>query len=504
MSAWNCFRSRSATKVWPALVACFGACISVGVCPTAGAAAEGKPPNVLLIVADDLNCAISPYGDPVAVTPNLQQLAEQGVTFRRAYCQQAVCNPSRSSFLTGLRPDTVGVDDLRKGFRSTAPNGENLITLPQHFKNAGYFCQNIGKIFHNMGDTTHDPISWSVPEILHKGTHATDTHFALSAVPGQKRPYKAPVTEQLPIRDNLYRDGQIAEAAVQMINDYDANAPFFLAVGFWRPHLPFVAPKKYWDLYDPDQISLPYPSAVPANAPAIALHSSREIKGYGLVPKDRPFTQSEIRHYRHGYYASISFLDSQLGKILTALRSSGHDQNTIIVFLSDHGFHVGQKSLWGKTSNFELDARVPLIMVDPTKEQTAGQSSDSLAELIDIYPTLAELTNTQSSLAANLEGESLASVLIDPGKSVKSAAYTQHQQPFYGKPENWKAWGRSVRTARWRFTQWTSIDNGKMIARELYDHQTDPHEEANLASLSEHADTVNRLQRLLTSQASGD
>lgn len=456
-------------------------------------------PNVLFIVADDLNCAIGPYGDKTAVTPNLDRLAARGLTFERAYCQQAVCNPSRSSFLTGLRPNTVAVDDLRKGFRDTAPNGKTLITLPQHFKNHGYFCQNIGKLFHNMGET-QDRRSWSIDEVLFKGTHADDTLFGNAArPPGSKKPdYKAPVTEASDVPDTAYRDGQIANLAAAMLRDHTGSKqPFFLAVGFWRPHLPFVAPKKYWDLYDPDKISLPDPPLPPKGAPEIALHSSREIRNYGLSPKERAFTEEEIRHYRHGYYAAISFMDAQIGEILKALDESNQTENTIIVFTSDHGFHIGEHLLWGKTTNFELDARVPLIIADPSQKAGQGKTTQALSELVDLYPTLADLTGIADDLPSNLEGMSLAPVISDPGISIKEAAFTQHQHPFYGSRKNWKAWGYSVRTDHWRYTEWRSIDNGKVMARELYDHKKDKDETRNLADDSSQSATIKQLSKRL-------
>ena len=438
-------------------------------------------PNVLFVVADDLNCSIGPYGDKSAKTPNLDRLARRGLTFLRAYCQQAVCNPSRSSFLTGLRPSTVKVDDLRKGFRETAPNGKTLITMPQQFKNHGYFTQDIGKIFHNMGET-QDRRSWSIDEVLFKGTHADDTVFANLPLKGKKPPYKAPVTESLDVPDTAYRDGQIANLAAAMLRDHaTSKQPFFLAVGFWRPHLPFVAPRKYWDLYDPNDIPLPSPAEKPKNVPDIAMHSSREIKGYGLSPKDRPFTESEIRHYRHGYYASISFLDAQLGEILTALDESGKADNTVIVFTSDHGFHIGEQTLWGKTSNFELDARVPLIIASPKHQASAGKTTQSLVELVDLFPSLADLAGIDGDLPRNLEGKSLVPILEDSKATVKEVALTQHQQPFYGNRKLWKAWGYSIRTSRWRYTEWRSInDVDQVIARELYDHQDDPIETSNI------------------------
>ncbi len=464
-----------------------------------------SPPNILFIVADDLNCAIGPYGDAVAITPNLDRLAARGLVFERAYCQQAVCNPSRSSFLTGLRPDNVGVDDLRKYFRDTATDGANLVTLPQFFKNHGYFCQNIGKLFHNMGET-QDRRSWSIDEVLFRGTHAADTVFA-NAPPRTDRAtpnFKAPVTESHDVPDTAYRDGQIANLAAGMLRDHTGSSqPFFLAVGFWRPHLPFVAPKRYWDLYDPDAISSPHPDEAPSNVPAIAMHASREIRGYGHVPSDRAFNDDEIRHFRHGYYASISFLDTQVGEILDALHTSGLADNTIVVFTSDHGFHIGEHDLWGKTSNFELDARVPLIiaapdqLIGPAQSIAKGQSTSALAELVDLYPTLADLAGLAEDLPRNLDGVSLAPLLIDPAATVKDAALTQHQQPFYGSAKNWQAWGYSIRTDRWRYTEWRSIANGKTVARELYDHNADPRETQNVAADPDHLQTIDKLSSRL-------
>ena len=468
--------------------------------------AAHSAPNVLFIVADDLNCAIGPYGDPVAITPNLDRLAARGLVFDRAYCQQAVCNPSRSSFLTSLRPDRVGVDDLRKYFRDTAPNGENIVTLPQHFKNRGYFCQNIGKLFHNMGET-QDRRSWSIDEVLFKGTHAADTVFANRPIlPGQKKPaFKAPVTEAHDVPDTAYRDGQIANLAAAMLRDHAGSPqPFFLAVGFWRPHLPFVAPKKYWDLYDPETIPMPAPADSPTDVPAIAMHPSREIRGYGHVPKDRDFTGEEIRHYRLGYYASISFLDAQVGEILDALDESDLANDTIVVFTSDHGFHIGEHTLWGKTSNFELDARVPLIIAAPDHPKSHGQTTQALAELVDLYPTLASLAGIAGDLPKDLDGVSLQPVIDDPNTSVKDAAFTQHQHPFYGSSKNWQAWGYSIRTDQWRYTEWRAIADGIVIARELYDHENDPKEPRNLAANPDHRDTVNKLaSRLAKSVAAG-
>lgn len=445
--------------------------------------------NVLFIVADDLNCAIGPYGDSAAITPNLDRLAARGLVFERAYCQQAVCNPSRASFLTGLRPETSGVDDLRKSFRATAPGGAALVTLPQHFKNHGWFCQNIGKMFHNMGET-QDRDSWSVEEQLHKGAHFEDTHFAATPPPpGQAKPdFKAPVTEAHDVPDTAYRDGRIARLAARVLRERAGETqPFFLAVGFWRPHLPFVAPRKYWDLHDPAAIPGPNPPAAPAGVPEIALHASRELRNYGGAPKDRAFTAEETRHYRHGYYAAVSFLDAQIGLLLDALDESGQADHTLVVFTSDHGFHIGERTLWGKTTNFELDARVPLIIADPRQPSSHGKTTRSLAELVDLYPTLAHLAGLAKDAPAHLQGHDLSPVIADPNTSVKDAAFTRHQQPFYGPDGTWQAWGRSVRTERWRYTEWRAISDGAIMARELYDHDHDPLETVNLAAHEDEA-----------------
>lgn len=460
---------------------------------------DGPPPNVLFIVADDLNCAIGPYGDAAAKTPNLDRLAARGLVFESAYCQQAVCNPSRSSFLTGLRPNTVKVDDLRKGFREVAIGGSTLITLPQHFKNHGYFCQNIGKMFHNMGET-QDRRSWSIDEVLFKGTHADDTVYKNTPPHLRKdQPeYKAPVTESLDVPDTAYRDGQIANLAAAMLREHaTSDQPFFLAVGFWRPHLPFVAPKKYWDLYQPDEIPLPVAPYPPEGVPEIAMHNSGEIRGYSNLPKDRDFTVEEVRQFRHGYYASISFMDAQIGKILDALEESGQADDTIVCFTSDHGFHIGEQSLWGKTSNFELDARVPLIIADPRHPSGHGKTTKSLAELVDLYPTLANLAGIDGDLNKRLEGDSLDPIIADPSISVKEAAFTQHQHPFYGSSKDWKAWGYSVRTDHWRYTEWRDIKSGEVMDRELYDYDSDPIETRNLAGMEAHQKTIKELSAKL-------
>ncbi len=431
-------------------------------------AADAKRPNVLFIAVDDMRVELGCYGNTPALSPNIDRLASQGMMFNRAYCQQAVCNPSRASLLTGRRPDTLKIWDLPTHFRELYPA---IVTLPQHFKNNGYFTQGIGKIFHNWRQNIEgDPVSWSVPAALHYATHGSD----LPIVEGEL-PVDTATTfrcEARDVPDNAYFDGRIAELAVKALDEIN-DQPFFLAVGFWKPHLPFNAPKRYWDMYDRSKLTLPERRTPPTDVPEIALHDGREL----LRSTKEPLTDAQIIELRHGYYAGITYLDAQVGKVLAKLEQAELSDNTIIVFWSDHGFHLGEHNLWCKTSNFELDARVPMIISTPEMQShQQGKRTDSLVELLDLYPTLVDLCGLDS--VEGLEGVSLRPVLNDTSASVKQAAYTQHPRPAYykGNPE---VMGVSVRTATHRYTEWRDFATGNVVANELYDHEFDPDESRN-------------------------
>ena len=433
--------------------------------------------NVLFIAADDLRNDLSIYGHPLAKTPNFDRLAKRGVTFNRAYCQQALCNPSRASLMTGRRPDTLALWNLTKHFRDAFPD---IVTLPQHFKQNGYFTQNIGKIYHNWRtETEGDPPSWSVPAKLHFNTHYADRpqvdgdlpqNFAI--FPRTENRWR---TEMLDVPDEAYFDGRISKLAVEALQQRaDSDQPFFLAVGFWKPHLPFNPPKKYWDLYDPADFSPAKNDQPPENCPPIALHNGRELlgEGTGRIDLKREWNIELLR----GYLAGISFLDAQVGKLLDELDRLKLTDSTVVVFWSDHGFHLGEHGLWCKTSNFELDARVPLIIAPPNCK-SAGRKTDSFAELLDLYPTLSDLCDLPKPTGT--EGTSLVPVLREPTESVKPAAWTQHPRPAYykGKPE---VMGVSVRTDLYRYTEWRETASGNVVASELYDHKTDPNENHNV------------------------
>ena len=443
-----------------------------------GDAAGAERLNVLFIAADDLRNDLGCYGDPLAKTPNLDRLAKRGTVFNRAYCQQALCNPSRASIMTGRRPDTLGIWDLPTHFRETRPD---VVTLPQWFKQHGYFTQNIGKVFHNWRQEIHgDPESWSVPAVMHYATHDSDKPQVAGELPPNLA--RARRTECRDVPDEAYFDGRIAARAVQALRALkNKGQPFFLAIGFWKPHLPFNAPKRYWDLYDRRQIT-PAPNPTPPqDCPDVALHDSRELLGAPGRPgrpgrPSGPLSDAEIPELRHGYLAGVSFLDAQVGKLLDELDRLELTDQTVVVFWSDHGFHLGEHGLWCKTSNFELDARVPLIIARP-KATPQGVKTDALAELLDLYPTLVELCGLPRP--KGLDGASLVPVLEDPTASVKAAAFTQHPRPAYYKDEP-KTMGVSVRTARCRYTEWRDFATGRTIARELYDHAADPDENRNV------------------------
>ncbi|MDP6558183.1 MAG: sulfatase-like hydrolase/transferase, partial [Pirellulaceae bacterium] len=452
-------------------------------------AEETQRLNVLFIAADDLRNDLGCYDHPLVITPNLDQLSARGVTFNRAYCQQAVCNPSRASLLTGRRPDTLGIWNLATHFREVAPD---VVTLPQHFKQHGYFTQNIGKIFHNWRQKIEgDPVSWSVPAVMHYATHGSDK----PRVESNELPPNHAIgvrNECRDVSDLSYFDGRIANLAVEALSELEKReGPFFLAVGFWKPHLPFNPPKKYWDLYERDSFAPAVNSLPPQDVPAIALHNSRELLGEGK--KARRLSREEIVELRHGYLAGISYLDAQVGKVLAELKRLKLEENTVIVFWSDHGFHLGEHSLWCKTSNFELDARVPMIIVPPGGRH-AGSKTNALVELLDLYPTLVDLCGLPQP--KGLEGVSLKPVLDNPQATVKPAAFTQHPRPAYYKDKP-QVMGVSVRTARMRYTEWRDFATGRVVASELYDHETDPDENHNVIASPPSVDELQTAKELL-------
>jgi len=469
----------------------------------AGCACQAAaPPNVLLITADDLRPELGCYGSP-AITPHLDALASQGTVFTRAYCQQAVCNPSRSSMLTGLRPGTLGLYTNGIHFRELKPQ---VTTLPLWFKEHGYTTRCTGKLFHNWHTKEKgDARSWSAPEFLHYANHGDDTPQVSGRLPenhakqaeGLRKYGSVGMCESYDVPDEAYFDGRVAAEAVRILPELQKAGPFFLAVGFWKPHAPFNAPKKYWDLYDRSKIPALNP-ARPTEAPAIAFHPSTEI--LGPPAGQQQLTPGQIAEMRHGYFAGISYMDAQVGRVIGAMKALGMLENTVIIFWSDHGYHLGEHGLWAKTSNFELDARVPLIIVPPRARQRGAQCG-SVVEMLDLFPTLNAMCGLPP--APGLEGTSLVPLLENPSASVKPAAFSQHPRPPYpdrmpgGQPTHM---GYSVRTARWRYTEWRNWKTGKVEARELYDHTSEQPELENLIASPPDKTALQEAENLLRAQ----
>ena len=456
-------------------------------------AAESRP-NVLFILVDDLRPDLACYGDEHVKSPHIDRFAATALRFDRAYCQQSVCNPSRTSLLTGRRPDTIRVTGNHVHFRSNHPD---VLTLPQYFKQQGYHTSAIGKIYHGVfpkgasrttWDTMGDPQSWSVPAVrfgpryyyTEKGVAVAKSVYQQVYQPVSPQPDDwtrkllfGLATEAPDVPDNRLYDGQVADATVRRLEELKQRQdPFFLAVGFIKPHSPYVAPKKYFDLYD--DVPLASQTSLPAGAPSFAGHGSSELRRYTDQPAKGPIPDENQRRVRLAYRACTSYIDAQVGRVLMKLEQLELDKNTIVVLCGDHGYHLGEKGLWGKTTNYELDTRVPLIMRVPNMK-TAGQSTSALVELVDLYPTLADLAGLP--INKGLEGNSLRSILDDPMQSIKSFAVSQYPRPG-------GLMGYSLRTATHRLILWLDRNSQEVRATELYDYADGLVEKENIASQS--------------------
>jgi arylsulfatase A-like enzyme len=475
--------------------------------------------NILFIMVDDLKPTIEAYGDNFAITPNMDKLASSGYVFLANYVQQAVCAPSRASVLTGWRPDRTKVRDLKTLIRDKNPN---VVTMPQYFKQNGYTTYATGKIFDPRSvDKTYDAVSWSIPykqphhlqgsmgdPVL--GYYQSDEHkmqyqvFVKMAdakgLSGKKRnkflrsSFK-PSTESADVPDDAYYDGRIAQDAVKMIDKFaNDDKPFMLMVGFKKPHLPFVAPSKYWDLYKRDEIKLAKYQKHSKGGPAIAYHNNGELRSYTDIPaafdEYGQLNDDKQRELIHGYYAATSYIDAQIGLVLAELKKKGLDKNTIIVLWGDHGWHLGDHGLWAKHTNFEQATRSPLIIIDPSKKP--GKTTIPV-ESLDLFPTLCALTGIPEE--PSLQGTSLVPIL-DGKEPEKKYAVSQWPKT--------NGMGYTLRTERYRYTEWYKNYNStmprdpkKIIGTELYDYQEDPLETKNLVKNKKYAEVLAEHQKLL-------
>lgn len=438
-------------------------------------AGAADPPNVLFIAVDDLRPELSCYGSTHMKTPNLDQLAAEGTLFRRAYCMVPTCGASRASLMTGIRPRRDRFVNYLAWAEKDAPG---IKTLNTHFRENGYTTISNGKVFHHPTDNAE---GWSEPAWRPKNVPAYRRPENATLAAQRARELgsrgRGPAYESADVDDEDYADGRIAKKTVADLKRLKAaGKPFFLAAGFMKPHLPFVAPRKYWDLYDPEKIALPENYHVPENAPNEAIHSFGELRAYAGIPSKGPLSDEAARNLIHGYYACVSYTDAQIGRLLKGLIELDLHKNTIVVVWGDHGWNLGDHTLWCKHSCFESSMQVPLIMKTPGMKP--GQTTNCLVELIDLYPTLSELCGL--AVPEHLQGTSFVPVLKQPDIAGKSAAVGRYQS------------GDTIRTDRFRFTEYTK-PNGMPTARMLYDQTSDPLENRNI---SEEGDLQSRIEEL--------
>jgi iduronate 2-sulfatase len=456
-------------------------------CATSAVAVDAAKLNVLFIAVDDLGSVLQSTVQPQAITPNLDRLAASGMRFDHAYCQIPLCNPSRASVLTGARPDACGVFDLSRHFRESMPK---IVTLPQHFKEHGWYSARVGKIYHYdvpkaIGtDGLDDHASWH-NVINPRGRDVADEADIINPTP--EKPISAALSWLAAAgSDEEQTDGMIASETIRLLEQH-RDKPFFIAAGFFRPHTPFVAPRKYFDLYPLEQIELPKsPAADRADIPSAAFAHNNQEPHYGL-------SEHTCREALRGYLASVSFVDSQIGRLLDALDRLGLASSTTVVLWSDHGYHLGEHAgIWQKRTLFEESAKSPLILRWPAST-AKGLVCNRVVELVDIYPTLSDLAGLPSP--QHLAGRSLRPLLNNPSLEWSHSACTQILRPGNGTP----IMGRSIRTQRWRYTEW---DEGR-AGNELYDHESDPREFVNRINEQEHKSLLEDLQIRLQRNASG-
>ncbi|MEX0288852.1 MAG: sulfatase [Flavobacteriaceae bacterium] len=525
------------------LVTAFG-CKDRDVAPTT------KKPNILFLAIDDLRPELGAYGSEIAITPNLDALAADGLLFQNAYCQQAICSPSRASLMTGARPETIGVIENYTYFRDANPD---IITLPQHFRANGYETVYAGKIYH--GRFTDSALSWSRQPAVEKVAYKKPDYPGAYVLKENQEIYKrnqeairakynsidhyalgrGPAYEMADVEDHEYIDGYHTELAIATLKDMVAknDKPFFLGLGFRLPHLDWNAPKKYWDLYEREKIPLAKYDQAPNAGAAMGLHASFELRVRHGIPKNGPIEGDLAKTLKHAYLASVSYVDAQIGKMIAALEEEGIRENTIIIVWSDHGWHLGDMGVWGKATNYEIATRVPLMIWTPDMpENSRGKTSKALVELIDMYPTLAELAGLET--LDHLEGQSFVPLIDNPEQPWKKAAFSQFPSPalrewaanpltaemretYFGplieavenriiaqQGEQWERdffennlMGYSMRTERYRFIAWKDRKDPSAapIYFELFDHQTDPAETRNIAK--EHPELVTQLAKQL-------
>ena len=464
-------------------------------------AQEGRK-NVLLICVDDLKPTLGCYGDPLAKTPNIDKLAGRGMRFTRAYCNQSVCACSRNNLLLGSRSTSIGIYDLSVNFRKAVPDA---VTLPQWFMKQGYRAEAIGKILHTGHGNSDDTASWSVPTVIPKVVEYLNPENSAGGKLTREEAYfsnlelgrigqlpRGAAWERAEVPDNAYSDGKTADETIKRLQAAkERGAPFFIAAGFVKPHLPFAAPEKYWKLYDPAAFPLAKLSGPPEGAPPYAGKRGGEIINFTPIPEKGKIGDELARELIHGYYAAASYMDAQLGRVMEEFDRLGLAENTVIVLWSDHGWHLGDHGMWTKHTNYEEANRIPFCVIAPgvTKAGTTG----GFAETVDIYPTLCELAGLpKPEVPQPLDGLSLVPELKDPAVKVR-----EYATPCFPRGEG--RMGRAIRTERYRMVEWKKPGEPADTAEiELYDYQAELPEAKNLAG--ERPEVVKEVRALLDRQ----
>ncbi len=481
-------------------------------------------PNVLFISIDDLRPSLGVYGDSTAITPNIDQFAMEGITFRDAYCQAAVCAPSRASLMTGLRPDSTRVWHLGDKFREINPGS---VTMPQYFSKFGYHTVNIGKIFHNY---MPDSISWDEPDLrpqryvrqdwlkrdgetfyISKKVNESQAKKRDSLL--QIRPVRyadgwntGPAWEAANVHDTMYYDGAQTKLAKQTLTRLSKmDKPFYFGLGYFRPHLPFAVPKKYWDMYDPNEIPLAPNPKIPKGAPIYSMNSMYELRHYdgfshiGHPTSSYRMSEDTVRTLRQGYYASVSYVDALLGDLFAHLKQLGIYENTIIVIWGDHGWKLGDHNSWGKMTNYNIDLKVPVIVRYPN-QQHRGVQTDAIIELVDLFPSICEMAGID--IPDYAQGTSFVPLTKNPELPWKNAAFSQfHRRPRVSA-DGKRYMGYSINTTKYHFIEWYSWDaetgtRGELKSYELYDKEHDPYETQNLAEREDMPNVISALSNQL-------
>ena len=485
---------------------------------------DTKKSNILFVSIDDLRPTLGAYGDTIAITPYIDQLAAEGMTFRQTFCQAAVCAPSRASLMTGVRPDSTRVWHLGNKFRVINPDA---VTMPQYFSKFGYHTVNLGKIFHNY---MPDSISWDEPDLrptqykrkdwlkrdgetfyISKNVHESQVKKRDSLL--KLRPIRyadgwntGPAWEAAEVHDTMYFDGAQNELAKRTLTRLaQKDQPFYMGLGYFRPHLPFTAPKKYWDIYDPQKIPLAANPNLPENAPGHTMNSMYELKHYdgfnhiGHPESSFRMNEDTSRILKHGYYASVSYVDALLGDLIAHMKKIGIYENTIIIVWGDHGWKLGDHNSWGKMTNYNIDLQVPMIIRYPNQENR-GRQTFAITELVDMFPSLCEIAGIESP--DYMQGTSFVPLIKNPDRPWKNAAFSQfHRRPKHTANKK-RYMGYSINTKKYHYIEWYSWfpktgTRGELKSTELFDRENDPHETVNIVANQELREVVKQLSKQL-------